>query len=97
MVRYFASHPVEYTATGLFFIGLMALVMKSMEVIGQFGTLSTVEVAKPPSEGQSVDDVPPMLDAIAELPSHIRQSYLAGRLHDALLYVQPPRVGERPE
>ncbi|MCA9154694.1 MAG: hypothetical protein KDA38_07890, partial [Planctomycetales bacterium] len=36
--RYFASHPVAYFETGLFFVGFAALVLKLIEVIGQLAT-----------------------------------------------------------
>ncbi len=38
--RYFASHPVEYAATTMFFIGLAVLALKVTETLAQYPTVS---------------------------------------------------------
>lgn len=85
--RYFASHPVTFFETGLFFVGLAALFMKVLEVGGQFLSLRAVRLEPAPLEGHSVSDCERLLEQLSQLPASARQSHLARRLRDALLHV----------
>lgn len=85
--RYFASHPVTFFETGLFFVGLAALLMKMMEVGAQYVSLRSVRIEPAPLEGHSVDDCERLLEQLQQLPTNARQSHLARRLRDALLHV----------
>ena len=42
LLRYFAGHPINMIETGLFFIGLAALLLKLGDLLGQFGALAEV-------------------------------------------------------
>ena len=86
--RYFTGHPVVYFEAGLFFIGLAALFMKLINVIGQFSTLSDVQMVEKPVGGQPLTDVAGMLESFSEFPQHIQSSYLASRLRTMLMFVQ---------
>ncbi len=50
--RYFASHPVEYIAATMFFVGLAALGLKCLDVARQFGQLKGAILEPPPPGGQ---------------------------------------------
>lgn len=86
--RYFAGHPVEYVETALFFVGVMALLLKAGDLAFQFRSVPETELSEPAEHGDSVDTVGSLLDEVASFPSRIRDSYLAKRLHGALRHVQ---------
>ena len=88
MHRYFASHPVTYCETALFFIGIAALVMKAAEVVGQYWAFGRVALRPVATGGDSVRDCPELLSQVAGLPAGVRGSYLARRLNDALEMVR---------
>ena len=85
--RYFASHPVQYFETGLFFIGMSAILTRLLNVIGQFLSMSDLDVMAKPEGGQAVSDAQGMLDSIRQLPNYVRKGYLARRMEQALEYV----------
>jgi biopolymer transport protein ExbB/TolQ len=88
MHRYFATHPVSFFATGMFFVGVTALLLKFFDVFSQYIALKVVGLDEPPRTGQRVDDVPRLLEALNQLSFSARQSYLGRRLRDALQFVQ---------
>jgi biopolymer transport protein ExbB/TolQ len=86
--RYFASHPVAYIETTMFFIGMCALLFKFVEVWGQQSSLNSVhldEMAETP-EGKS--DCKELLAGLKRLPTRVRESYLGKRIQDALSLVR---------
>jgi biopolymer transport protein ExbB/TolQ len=86
--RYFASHPVAFVATSMFFVGIAALALKLVDVAIQLWAINQVDLEEPPAGGQKLDEVPGLLDSLGQLPDAIRNSYLARRLRDALRFVQ---------
>ncbi|MCA9264642.1 MAG: MotA/TolQ/ExbB proton channel family protein [Planctomycetales bacterium] len=86
--RYFAGHPVEYVEALLFFVGLAAIAINTLNVVGQFGTLGQIQLKRPESRNWRQRDVPTLLGDIEKLPGYIRQSQLASRLREALEYVE---------
>ena len=95
MHRYFASHPVTFVETGLFFVGLAALVLKLCEVAGQLLALGGVQMEPTPERGNSIEDCDQLIKSLEQLPASARQSHLTRRLHDALTHVQ--RAGSSAE
>lgn len=85
--RYFAAHPVSFFATGMFFVGLAALLLKLMNVIGQLALMPRIGLDEPKS-GLPVERCGPMLDELEDLSAPARQSYLGNRLCEALEYVE---------
>jgi len=94
MHRYFASHPVSFFATGMFFVGLAALILKAIDVAGQFVVFSRVQVDLATEDTTPIDACPNLLDKLEELPKFVRQSYLAQRFCNALDFVDRKRSGE---
>lgn len=86
--RYFTGHPIVYFESALFFIGISALVLKLISVVGQFGTLNEVQMAARPKAGQPLSDVDGMIDSLSDFPSYIRNSYLVQRMNTMLRFVQ---------
>ena len=87
MLRYFAGHPINMIETGLFFVGLMALALKLLELLGQHSALGAVTL------GESTGNEPASkagdwLESLAQLPTGARRSYLGRRLTEALETVQ---------
>lgn len=87
MLRYFAGHPINMIETGLFFVGLMALVLKLFELLGQHSALGAVSLGEPASN-QPVSKASEWLNVLAELPATAKRSYLGRRLTEALEAVQ---------
>ncbi len=85
--RYFASHPVAYITTCMFFVGLAALLSKAADVVWQLRAGQRVELEGPSGfwRPQHCED----------LQSHLRRagagSMLARQLHDALEFVRRNR------
>ncbi len=86
--RYFESHPVEYITTFLFFVGLAALVLKAIQLILQHAAMGRPLLEQQPEGGQPTEESARMLDQLAREPAHLQDSYLIGRLREALLYVR---------
>lgn len=86
--RYFAGHTVAYCATALFFVGVAALAIKLMGVVLQFATLERVHLPSAGEDGQTVDDVPGLLDSLANESATVQDSYLVRRLQEALQHIR---------
>ena len=86
--RYFASHPVSYFATGMFFVGLAALALKLLNLIGQFAAVRMIALDAPRAGGVPVERCSAMLDDLEDLSGPARRSYLGNRLREALEYVE---------
>lgn len=86
--RYFASHPVEYVATTMFFVGLAVLARKAMEVAAQYPTLSKPVLGPVSRTGRPVQHCNLLLDRLADLPSNRQNDYFVRRLREALEHVR---------
>jgi biopolymer transport protein ExbB/TolQ len=85
--RYFAGHPVEYFEAGLFFVGLVAILMTAVDVINQFGAVNRVQLPPRGDAPDSIADAARMIDQLQTLPESLRESHLARRLTDALQHL----------
>ena len=85
--QYFAGHPVEYAATGMFFVGLAALGIKLLEIGVQWQRLGRRLLEPIPAGGQPVADCRPLAARLERLPSAQQGDYLVRRLRDALEHV----------
>ncbi|MEE2990608.1 MAG: MotA/TolQ/ExbB proton channel family protein [Planctomycetota bacterium] len=82
--RYFASHPVAYVATMMFFIGLAALLVRALNLAGQFFWLGKTRLSPIPSGRQPVSEAGQLLSEIQALPAGARHGYLGSRLGQAI-------------
>ena len=85
--RYFAGHPVEYTETVMFFIGLAALAIRSSGIALQYQGLSQGLLPAIPRGGQPVTECESLLLRLKRLPGRRQEEYLIRRLRDGLEYV----------
>jgi len=92
--RYFTSHPVEYATTGLFFIGMAALLIRAVEVLLQFSALNRHTLGPVPAEGVPASEAVMLLASLARLPARQQHGYLVRRLHDALEFVRRKRTAD---
>lgn len=81
--RYFAGHPVSVVETAFFFIGMVALLLKALDVLSQQSTIDSISVGEP-AVNQPLARCTDMLDTLAALPAKLRDSYLGRRYIDAL-------------
>jgi biopolymer transport protein ExbB/TolQ len=86
--RYFATHPVAFCATGMFFVGIAALLLKAVEIATQFLGIRRLQVEEPAAAGQPVNDAERLLEELRQQPTGARQSLLGKRLRDAILFVR---------
>jgi len=86
--RYFASHPVEYAATTMFFIGLAALALKLLDVFVQYRGIGEPILPRSSSAEHSPGDCDVLLTRLDRLPRRRRGGRLAGRLRDAIGHVR---------
>jgi len=86
--RYFASHPVEYLAMTLFFVGLASLAVKFIGVMEQAATVDRVTLGPAPQGGQRIDAVDGLLQSLVEAHAQQANGYLVRRLREALEYVR---------
>lgn len=88
MSRYFAGHPVEYIETALFFIGVMALLLKATDLAYQFQSIPNTKLAEPLKDGDSPERASELILGLKHLPERMLDTYLGRRLTNALRFVQ---------
>ncbi len=94
MHRYFASHPVSFFATGMFFVGMAALLIKFVDVCTQYTVFSRVSMNVPGDDESPIDACPRLLDELEALPKYIRHTYLVRRFCNAVDFVDRKQSGE---
>ncbi len=95
--RYFASHPVEYVITVLFFVGVAALTLKALELVLQRMALKQQKMVPQSLHRQAPHpqapcsqegaDVGVALSELSAASQWFQNSYLGQRLHNALDYI----------
>ncbi len=88
VVELFAAHPIEYAATTMFFIGLAALALKSLDVAGQWRRLAKLLLGPVPPDGQALADCEALVGHLNRLPREQQNDYRVRRLRDALEHVR---------
>jgi len=87
MHRYFAGHPINIVETVLFFVGVVSLIFKAMDVFSQHTSLGSISLGE--SEGiQPAGKANEYLNVLAGLPDRLKKSYLGQRLTDALQSIE---------
>ena len=94
LYRYFASHPVEYIATTMFFVGLAALIFKFFQLLWQ-PNVSGEDILGPfVMEEVNVANCNHLIECISKKPAQIRQSALADRILRGIQYVSRRKTCE---
>jgi biopolymer transport protein ExbB/TolQ len=86
--RYFAGHTIAYCATGLFFMGTAALLIRLFGITLQWTMLESFRLPGRSQEGQKVEETPLLLKQLDKVSAAMQDSYLVRRLREALQYVQ---------
>jgi len=86
--QYFASHPVEYVATTMFFVGVAVLVIKGMTMLGQYARVSQSHLGTRFEPGDVVEDCNTLTGRLDRLPPWQQHDHLVGRLREALEHVR---------
>jgi biopolymer transport protein ExbB/TolQ len=86
--RYCAAHPILYCEVGLFFIGLVALCLKLINLLSQLAAIKTIQLETSESGTIPVERCGEMLDELSEMPASARRSYFGRRLREALESVE---------
>ena len=88
VVRYFDSHQVEWASTLLFFVGVSALAIRLLGLLGQFSVLKSNPLGEAPASGQPVADAPMLIARLDAMSDTMRGTRLVKRLRAALTYVE---------
>ena len=86
-LRYFAGHPINMIETALFWVGVVALVMKTLDILRQQAAIQSISLGEF-AGAQPVSKVGELLDQLAALPKRMQESYLGRRLNDGLEAVE---------
>jgi hypothetical protein len=86
--RYFTHHPVEYMETVLFSVGLAALVLKAMDIAGQYAGLSRSPISAAAPGAAPIEACPALLEQIDRAGRSRQTEYYVRRLRDALEHVR---------
>ncbi|MCG8584459.1 MAG: MotA/TolQ/ExbB proton channel family protein [Pirellulales bacterium] len=88
ITRYFASHPVEYITTGLFFFGLFTLLGKAMGVLAQNFDPTKSVLGAVRTGGHSPSECDALIAGLDQLSPNQQRGYLVRRLREALVHVK---------
>ncbi len=86
VARYLAGHWAAYICVGMFFIGLTAIVLKGLELVGQFEALRLSYFEAAP-QGQPIGECGQVLAQLDKQPARVMHTYLVERLRAALEYL----------
>ncbi len=87
ILRYCAGHPVVYAEIALFFVGIAALVIRRLDLAEQSGQLKEDVLPARTEEGNTLEDCPELLEAIANHPAKKRDSYRHQRIERAVRHL----------
>ena len=86
--RYCASHPVEYVTVTMFFVGLAALVLKAVDVLGQRQRVSQPLLGSRWRTGRPAEESDVLLRRLDDLPQRHNGGYLPRRLREVIEHVR---------
>ena len=92
--RYFAGHPVEYVETALFFVAMMALLLKALDLAFQFRAIPRINLPEAQPKGDEPKRASELRGSLEQLSVRMRSTYLGRRLANALRYVERSESAE---
>ncbi len=92
--RYFASHPVEYVAAGMFFVGLAMLALRGMDVLAQYPLLGHMVLGAPTEQCDAAKAADLLLGRLERVPEAHGNDALVRRVRDALKHVRARKSAE---
>ncbi|MGE3777098.1 MAG: MotA/TolQ/ExbB proton channel family protein, partial [Pirellulaceae bacterium] len=87
MVRYFTSHPVLYFESGMFFVGLAALLMKTLELLRQSNAFRRIRLDDTDADADVRSVCSDLLLQLDAVPAPLQRTYLVERLSRAVAYI----------
>ncbi|MEM8865804.1 MAG: MotA/TolQ/ExbB proton channel family protein [Planctomycetota bacterium] len=84
---YFTATWVHMLTTAVFFVGMAALVIRGLGVLGQFGVVRRPLIDPIRSGGQPVEEAGLLIEQLERQPSWLQKTYLVARLRSILDYV----------
>ena len=88
LVQYFDGHPIKYATGLLFFIGLAALGIRGMRLVLEFSMVDRISLPQPDIDGDPVETTVAMMEELDTMPANLHDTYLVGRMREALQYVR---------
>lgn len=89
--RYCIGHPnpspIAYLETTMFFLGMAALVLKAIDLVGQYAGLRRPPLEADGENSSDEDSCDALLDCLDGLPNRRQREYYVGRLRAAVEYV----------
>lgn len=85
---------IKLAITGMFFIGVTAMVMRLMGLAGQLGVLHRPLIDAKTPGGQSAEDADTLLEQLDDQPSYLQNTYMIRRLRLALEQVRRKQSAE---
>lgn len=94
--RYTTGHPIEYISVGLFFVAIAELLIK-LANLRRERTAMRHEWLPYGNGPQPVTSAVELYGAVASAPDHLKRTYVAGRLLDALQDIREKRSADQLE
>ena len=79
LLRYTASHPINMTEVGLFFVGFASLICKFFSISGELGADAAIELPELAPGETTEEACNSILGRLSELPAKFQESYLGKR------------------
>lgn len=88
VMRYFTSHPVEYVAAAMFFVGLAALVLKAVDTAEQFGQMRRSRWMPEHDSSTGLPDCAQLREQMAEKIPQAERGRMWDRLMGGIRHVE---------
>jgi biopolymer transport protein ExbB/TolQ len=98
LLRYTAGHPVEYVETGLFFVGMVAILLRGWQAAGELRLTDSVDLPAPAAGNLPAAvavRAATLLEQIKEWPASVRRLLVSRRLQDGLSHLVRSDAADR--
>lgn len=98
LVRYTAGHPVEYVEVGLFFVGMVAILLRGWQAANELRWTDSVDLPAPSAGSASVSvavRATALLEQIKDWPASVRRLLVSRRLQDGLSHLERCDAADR--
>jgi biopolymer transport protein ExbB/TolQ len=93
LARYCAGHPIEIIELTVFFVGLSALALRCVDVVGQFKSVRVPLLGEVPAGGERIEDCDRLLHRLDER-AELRHTFVVRRLRAAIDFVRRKNSAE---
>ncbi len=95
VLRYFAKHPVEYVETGMFMVGMAALLLKALDILFQKGQSDEPLLPRAAAGGMPATEASTLLTVLSHLPLARQAHVYVTRVRKGLLHVHRAGSAEK--